>query len=300
MSLRLSAALAMLAVVSPVKAADPIDLKTFIALPRPEPTIQVRYGEAPAQAIDVFLPASSGPHPVVVLLHGGCWMNIQGAGREQLRHLGPELTRRGIAVWSIGYRRADEPGGGYPGTFHDVGRAIDRLRTEARLYNLDLARTVLVGHSAGGHLALWASARRHLPVSSPLRESDAFAPSQVISLAGVGDLERFAKFVPVLCGPGIIERLTNALPDGSGRAYAEVSPAAITSPETRALMISGVLDRLIPPYVAHDYARAVRGKGGPTELLNIADAGHFDLVTPGTTAWDEVRTRIEAALGLSP
>ena len=229
MSLRLSAALAMLAVVSPVKAADPIDLKTFIALPRPEPTIQVRYGEAPAQAIDVFLPAGSGPHPVVVLLHGGCWMNMQGAGREQLRHLGPELTRRGIAVWSIGYRRADEPGGGYPGTFHDVGRAIDRLRTEARLYNLDLARTVLVGHSAGGHLALWASARRHLPVSSPLREADAFAPSQVISLAGVGDLERFAKFVPVVCGPDIIERLTNALPDGSGRAYAEVSPAAITS-----------------------------------------------------------------------
>ena len=65
-------------------------------------------------------------------------------------------------------------------------------------------------------------------------------------------------------------------------------------------MISGVLDRLIPPYVAHDYARAVRGKGGPTELLNIADAGHFDLVTPGTTAWDDVRTRIEAALGRAP
>src|SRR3712207_8749704 len=65
------------------------------------------------------------------------WMNIQGAGREQLRHLGPELTRRGIAVWSIGYRRADEPGGGYPGTFHEVGRAIDRLRTDRKRTRLN-------------------------------------------------------------------------------------------------------------------------------------------------------------------
>jgi len=178
--------------------------------------------------------------------------------------------------------------------------AIDRLRTEAGRYDLDLARTVLVGHSAGGHLALWASARRRLPVSSPLREPDPFAPGQVISLGGVGDLESFAKFVPVLCGPGIIERLTNAQPDGSGRAYAEVSPAAIASPETRALMISGVLDSLVPPYVARDYARAVKEKNGaPPEFLDIADAGHFDLVTPGTAAWREVRSRIEAALGVS-
>src|SRR5688572_24966081 len=129
----------MLAVASPVNAADPIDLPAFIALPRPQPAVEVRYGDAPAQAIDVFVPATPGPHPVAILVHGGCWKNIRGAGREQLRHLRPELTRRGIAVWSIGYRRADEPGGGYPGTFQDVARAINRLRSEASRYNLDLA-----------------------------------------------------------------------------------------------------------------------------------------------------------------
>src|SRR3712207_3162077 len=126
------------------------------------------------------------------------WMNIQGAGREQLRHLGPELTRRGIAVWSIGYRRADEPGGGYPGTFQDVAQAIDRLRWDADRYGLDLTRTVLAGHSAGGHLALWAAARRHLPAASPLHQPDPFVPSAVISLAGIGDLKAFARFVPML------------------------------------------------------------------------------------------------------
>lgn len=292
-----NAAFAVLALASPVQAADPVDLAAFIALPRPTPTLEIRYGEAASQAIDVFLPASPGPHPVAVLIHGGCWKNIKGAGREQLRHLGPELTRRGIAVWSLGHRRADEPGGGYPGTFQDVGRAIDRLRSEARRYDLDLARTVLVGHSAGGHLALWASARRHLPATSPLHEPEPFAPSKVISLAGIGDLESFAKFVPVLCGPGIIERLTKMMPDGSGAAYAEVSPATLPAPEARAVMISGVLDRLVPPYVAHDYARAMRGKSSVVpELLNLADAGHFDLVTPGTAVWEHVRSRSEAAL----
>lgn len=161
MAARTTLTLIVLAVVTPVYAADPIDLSTFVAISRPEPTLQLRYGSAPSQTIDVFLPADSGPHPVAVLVHGGCW-SAHTAGREQLHH-GAELARRGIAVWSVGYRRADEPGGGYPGTFQDVGDAIDRLCSEAPQYNLDIARTVLVGHSAGGHLALWAAARGQLP-----------------------------------------------------------------------------------------------------------------------------------------
>ncbi len=301
MSLRLTSALVMFVLASSARAADPVDLSAYVALPRPAPTLEMRYGDAPAQAIDVFLPDGPGPHPVAVFIHGGCWMNLPGAGREQLRHLGPELARRGIAVWSIGYRRADEAGGGYPGTFQDVARAMDRLPDEAARNDLDLKRTVLVGHSAGGHLALWASARRQLPTSSPLHAPEPFVPAQVISLGGVGDLESFAKLVPVLCGPGIIERLTNAKPDGSGAAYGEVSPAKMASPDSRAVMISGILDRLVPPYVAYDFVRAVTGKSKtPPELVNIAGAGHFDLVTPGTSAWREVRSRIEAALEISP
>jgi acetyl esterase/lipase len=174
MSARLSAALVALAVAHPVNAADPVDLASFIALARPVPTLEVRYGAAPSQVVDVFLPSGSSPHPVAVLIHGGCWKNIKGAGREQLRHLGPELTRRGIAVWSIGYRRANEPGGGYPGTFQDVAHAIDRLLSEASQYGFDLSRTVLLGHSAGGHLALWAAVRPYLPSESPL-----YAPGAV-------------------------------------------------------------------------------------------------------------------------
>lgn len=277
-------------------AADPVELKTFMGLPRPAPTAVLQYGTAASQAVDLFLPDGDGPHPVVILIHGGCWRNLPAAGREQLRHIGGEMAKQGIAVWSVGYRRADEAGGGYPGTFQDVGAAIDRIRSEAARYHLDLSRTVVVGHSAGGHLALWASVRDQLPAGSPLHNADAFIPRSVISLAGVGDLKAFARFVPILCGPGIIERL--APETASANPYAEISPAELPPPRGRVVMISGVLDRLVPPYVADDYARAMRQKHAtPVELVDIPGAGHFDLVTPGTAAWEEVRARIATALG---
>jgi acetyl esterase/lipase len=218
------------------------------------------------------------------------------AGRQQLRHIGAQLATRGVAVWSVGYRRADEDGGGYPGTFQDVGLAIDRLRAEAAQYSLDLSRTVLVGHSAGGHLALWAAVRDQLPAASLLYREKPFMPGSVISLAGVGDLEAFSRFVPILCGPGVIDRLVPMA--GSSAPYAEISPTALPPPGLRIVMISGILDRLVPPYVAHDYARAVRRKqASVVELINISGAGHFDLVTPGTAAWEEVSSQIATALG---
>jgi acetyl esterase/lipase len=289
-------AFAAMSVSSAAHAADPVELKTFMALPRPEPTTVVRYGTATSQAVDLFLPGGDGPHPLAILIHGGCWKNLPAAGREQLRHIGGELAKKGIAVWSIGYRRADEVGGGYPGTFQDVGAAIDRVRTEAARYHLDLSRTIVVGHSAGGHLALWASVRDRLPAGSPLHNADPFMPRSVISLAGIGDLKAFARFVPIFCGSGIIERL--APETASANPYAEISPAELPPPRGRVVMISGILDRLVPPYVADDYARAMRQKHAtPVELVDIPGAGHFDLVTPGTGAWEEVMARIVAALG---
>lgn len=296
-SLLPAGALAVLMAISGPRTADaaePVELATFVALPRRSPTTVLQYGAAAAQAIDLFLPTGSGPHPVAILIHGGCW-NATTAGREQLRHIGAELANLGIAVWSIGYRRANEDGGGYPGTFLDVGLAIDRLRSGADRYQLDLSRTVLVGHSAGGHLALWAMARDGLPAASPLYRAEPFMPRAAISLAGIGDLEAFARFVPILCGPGIIEKLVPATV--SEGAYAEVSPATLPPPKGKVVMISGILDRLVPPYIAHDYARAMQRKQATaTERVDIPGAGHFDLVTPGTDAWAEVKGRIESAL----
>ena len=109
-SMTLSNALANDAAVSLAKeVADPIDIPTFMAIPRSPPTAEIRYGAEDAQVIDVFVPDGSGAFPVVVLIHGGCW-SAKTAGRQQLRHLGSDLASHGIAVWSIGYRRADEAG----------------------------------------------------------------------------------------------------------------------------------------------------------------------------------------------
>jgi acetyl esterase/lipase len=275
--------------------ADPIEREAFAALERPKPAAVLHYGPASSQAVDVFLPAGKGPHPVAILIHGGCWRDLPAAGREQLRPIAAELAKLGIAVWSIGYRRADENGGGYPGTFQDVAIAIDELPSQAPLYGLSTSRTVVVGHSAGGHLALWASLRDRLPAHSPLRSADAFVPGSVISLAGIADLKAFGRFVPLLGGPGIMERM---VPErASSDPYAEVSPAQLPPPPGRVVMVSGILDRLVPPYVADDYARVMRRTHSrAVTLLEISGAGHFDLVTPGSPAWREVESQIVEAL----
>ena len=113
----------------------------------------------------------------------------------------------------------------------------------------------------------------------------------MISLGGVGDLGSFARFVPVLCGPGIFEQLAPT------DKLSEISPATLSPSAGSVVLVSGVLDRLVPPWVAYDYARALRGKSViAPRLINVSDAGHFDLVTPPTPAWQEVRGLVEAAL----
>lgn len=278
----------------PWSALDPIDIPAFRAIERPAPTREIRYGSDAVQTVDLFLPQGSGPFPVVALIHGGCW-SAKTAGREQLRHLGADLARRGMAVWSMGYRRADEAGGGYPGTFQDIATALDLLRDEAPHYRLDLSRTVLVGHSAGGHLALWAAGRDRLPQASRLRTADPFVPHRVVSLAGVGDLQAFAPLVPGICGQGIIDRLVAAPTEGRGNVFADTSPSSLGATDAQVVMISGVLDRLVPPYVAHDYARSVRSDI-TVKLVNVEGAGHFDLVAPGRPGWDIALSSIEATL----
>ncbi len=286
---------ALMAAASPTHAQDPISLQAYSALSRPTPNVEIAYGAAATQAIDLFVPAGAGPFPVAVMIHGGCWRALPNAAREQMRHLGADLSRRGIAVWSIGYRRADEAGGGYPGTYQDVAQAIDRLQVEASRYRLDISRSVLVGHSAGGHLALWAAGRDRLPATSTLYAQRPFIPRRVVSLAGVGDLKSFSPQIPLICGPGIAESLVGKTTPQRPDVYADVSPVVLGTKGVDIVMVSGVLDRLVPPYVAHDYALSRRSELAVT-LVNVPDAGHFDLVTTGRPAWDEARRHIEAAL----
>lgn len=126
--------------------------------PRPEPSATIRYGEDALQLVDLWLPQGAGPHPTVLMVHGGCWQTGI-ADRRIMNWIADDLRRRGIAVWNIDYRGVDREGGGYPGTFLDVADAADALRTHAAEYDIDFHPLVAIGHSAGGHLALWLGAR---------------------------------------------------------------------------------------------------------------------------------------------
>jgi acetyl esterase/lipase len=145
--------------------------RSVMSLPAAAPGETISYGEAPSQKVELFLPAPNAEapdalRPVVVLIHGGCWQ-ASVAGIDLVRPAAGAFLEKGFAVWSITYRRIDEEGGGYPGTFQDVGAAIDALRDQAEAKKLDLNRVVLWGHSAGGHLALWAAGRHKLPADRP-------------------------------------------------------------------------------------------------------------------------------------
>ena len=104
--------------------------------PRPEPDTTISYGEDPLQVVDLWLPPGEGPHPVVLMVHGGCWQT-EIADRTIMNWIADDLRRRGIAVWNIDYRGVDR-GGGYPNTFLDVASAADALRHHSARHRLDL------------------------------------------------------------------------------------------------------------------------------------------------------------------
>jgi acetyl esterase/lipase len=265
--------------------AEPASLDDYMKQTAHPPDAAVHYGPAPSQVAELFLPKGKGPHPVVVLLHGGCFLQ-RLEGFTQTSGLAADLAGRGYAVWNVDYRKLGEPGAGYPGTFQDVAAAVDRLRAEAPTYGLDLHRVVAVGHSAGGHLALWAASRGRLPAGSPLYTPDPLRIGAVISLAGIGDLKGQGKVFALPCGDDTLDRLLDTA--NRKAPFADTSPAELLPTGARVVMVNGVFDPVMPPYTGRDYALKVRKAGGAAEVVTIADAGHFDVVIPRTAAWKVV------------
>jgi acetyl esterase/lipase len=152
----------------------------------PRAVHRISYGPSAAQFGDLRLPSGPGPHPVVIALHGGFWL-----AKHDLEHLGPlcdAVAAAGYATWSLEYRRVGEVGGGFPGTFEDVAAGAHVLAALAQSYPLDLGRVVALGHSAGGHLALWLSARHRVPSGAFVHCAPAFPVAGVVALAPIGDL----------------------------------------------------------------------------------------------------------------
>jgi acetyl esterase/lipase len=262
---------------------QPLTFDQVAALPSRPPDHKIAYGSSPQQFGHLRLPKGSGPHPVVIFIHGGCYLAeysiAHAAALEQA------LADLGYAVWSIEYRRVGDPGGGWPGTFQDIAKATDYLRRLAKEYPLDLTRVVASGHSAGGNSALWLAGRNRIRTDSPLFVSDPLAITGVLALAPAGDFVEM--HATGGCG-GVMERLMGGSPASVADRYAAASPGQLLPNGVPQVVIIGGRDTLFatPGRSLVELAR----KKSETRLrgVEIPDAGHFDVIAPTTSAWKVV------------
>ena len=242
-----------------------------------------RYGaEHRCQCAELHLPRGAGPHPVVVTIHGGSW--AAGYGKVVMRPLAGDLARRGWAVWNIEYRRVGRgQGGGWPATFSDVAAAVDHLRKLDA--PLDLDHVTLLGHSAGGQLALWAASRAALPEWAP-GARPTIAPVAAIAQAGVNDLAETYREGP----GGAVGWLMGGSPDAHPERYSVADPIALVPLAMPVLLVHGTEDSTVSVRRSRHYAAAARAAGGEVELVELAgaDGAHRRHVDPDSAAWASV------------
>jgi acetyl esterase/lipase len=275
--------------IATAAAAPPgglLKMSDLTSRPRPHATTTIRYGGDALQVVDLWLPRGNGPHPVIVMIHGGCWQT-DIADRHLMDWAADDLRGRGYAVWNIDYRGVDRPGGGYPGTFLDVAAAADAVNAHARQFQLDTRRIVAVGHSAGGHLALWLAGRHRLPASSPLHADRPLPIEAVVSLGGLPDLELETR-VDNGCGKEVSATL------GAGH-YAETSVPRLAPLGVPQYLVNGLKDPIIPTLLATDYRRRMQAVGDRVRISWVPDSGHFELIAPGSRAWTDAVKVIAAA-----
>jgi acetyl esterase/lipase len=268
-------------------------------------TLHLAYGPEYLQFGELYLPAAPGPHPTVILIHGGYWRARYGL--DLMTDLAGDLATRGYAAWNIEYRRVGDAGGGWPGTLLDVALATDYLRILAPTYELDLQRVVPIGHSAGGHLALWLAARQRIARNSPLACSHIAPPvsndqetapplalAGAISLAGVVDLELAWRLD--LSNGAVVELLAGSFTDVPER-YAAASPAAMLPLGVPQVLIHGTNDANVPLQVSQAYAAAARAVNDPVAYIELESIDHFDVIDPHSRAWTITIEELQKLIG---
>lgn len=269
-------------------------LERLLSAPPPADE-RIAYGELPSQFGDLRLPrlAGDGSYPVVVYLHGGFWRAAYSLdlGARSCAEL---TATHGFATWNLEYRRLGEDGGGWPGTFQDVARGADHLRHLAQQYPLDLERVVFIGHSAGGHLALWLAARSRIPEGDPLAVGSPLQPRGAVSLAGVVDLRRGWE---LNLSNGVVGDLLGGSPDEVPDRYAAASPVELLPTGLPQVLIHGTADDRVPYELSRAYLEAAIACGDDAELITLPDADHFEVIDPESHAWPHVLGAVQRLVG---
>ncbi len=247
------------------------------------PGIHIAYGEDPLQFGELHIPEGEGPFPLVVFIHGGCWLAMYDIATT--RPLAWAFRQEGIAVWNLEYRRVGNPGGTYPGLLLDIGAGIDHARNLAKDYPLDLTQMVVMGHSAGGHLALWAGARAKIPADHDLYLADPLIPAGVVALAPAAALTRLHQ--QGTCD-NVIDRLMGGSPAEQPDRYAYVEPARMAPIGVPHTLLMGMHDSVWTPFGEEYYtaARAI-GENSMTRMM-APESGHFEVINPNSTTWSLV------------
>jgi acetyl esterase/lipase len=256
----------------------PLSWGELSRMPQPPAGTRLKYGEGPQQFGELRVPDGEGPFPVVVLIHGGCWQNA--FDYVYITHLASWLTERGVATWTIEYRRLGDEGGGWPGTFTDVGSATDALRDIAkRNGRIDIDRVYAAGHSAGGQLALWLATRAALPESSELYVNDPLPIRGVLGLAAITDLAKYQVGPPKSCHASV-EPLLGGTPEAVGARYAATSPIERLPLRVPQVFIHGEKDPIVSIESIRGYVGAASKAGDDAVLLALPSLGHFDVAVP--------------------
>jgi acetyl esterase/lipase len=245
----------------------------ILDVPPPPPGERIAYGSGEFQFGEMRMPSGRGPHPVAIVIHGGYWR-----ARYDLAHIGHlcvALNREGVATWSLEYRRIGNPGGGYPGTLEDVRAGAAHLPKIDR--PVDLKRAVAVGHSAGGHLVLW------------LAKQNAIALRGVVPLAPVADLRRAWE---LKLSNTVVADFLGGSPSEVPDRYRDASPIEMVPLGVRQRVLHGANDDVVPIEISRRFVAAAKKSGDDSQFIEVARAGHFELIDPRSDAWTAVKSAV--------
>ena len=257
-----------------------------------DPTADVRiaYGEDPLQFADLWLPDKGTSHPVVILIHGGCWLSQYGI--SYMGKFAQALAANGIAVWNLEYRRVGDAGGGWPGTFQDIARGADHLLSISEKYELDTTRVISSGHSAGGHFALWLAARHKFKDHPHFTSKNRVALKGVLPLAPAPDLAMIHK--ADVCN-SVIDKLMGGSPEDFPERYAIGSATELLPIGLPQILIIGKHDTAWRPVGEHHFNLAIRANDAVTKI-EAAESGHFEMINPESSTWPLVLDAMQSLL----
>ncbi len=269
-----------------------VSWQVLSGLPTKAPDKKLQYGADSLQFGELRLPRNgSGKFPVAVVIHGGCWLSQYNLG--YMSHLSEALRQAGFATWSLEFRRVGNEGGGWPGTLQDVAQGTDFLRELAKEYPLDLKEVVVIGHSAGGQLALWLAGRKNLKENSILFTANPLPVKGVLALAAITDLAAYAAETGS-CNEAV-PQFMGGLPHELAERYAETSPIQMLPLKVPQRILLGTKDPIVPLSQSSYYAAKAKAKGDNVQEWLLENTGHFDVVAPFSTVWPSVE---KAAISL--